>query len=60
MFEAFSAWGFLVQTPFGPRKSGMPESVEMPAPCSESPSEEGWGWALGQEAHRQDGDTFGG
>ena len=30
----FSAAGFFVQTPFGPRKSGMPESVEMPAPVS--------------------------
>jgi hypothetical protein len=29
-----SAWapGFFVQTPCGPRKSGMPDSVEMPAP----------------------------
>ena len=26
--------GFFVHTPFGPRKSGMPESVEMPAPVS--------------------------
>src|SRR5206468_2834934 len=28
----FSASGFFVHTPCGPRKSGMPESVEMPAP----------------------------
>src|SRR5258706_16167178 len=32
MFDLFSASGFLVHTPCGPRKSGMPESVEMPAP----------------------------
>ena len=30
----FSASGFFVHTPFGPRKSGMPESVEIPAPVS--------------------------
>jgi hypothetical protein len=34
MFESRSAFGFLVQTPFGPRKSGMPDSVEIPAPVS--------------------------
>ena len=34
MFDIFSATGFLVHTPWGPRKSGMPESVEMPAPVS--------------------------
>src|SRR5438552_6014768 len=34
MSESFSALGFLVQTPWGPRKSGMPDSVEMPAPVS--------------------------
>ena len=34
MFEAFSAAGLRVQTPFGPRKSGIPESVEIPAPVS--------------------------
>src|SRR5260221_8104618 len=34
MFAAFSAAGSLVQTPFGPRKSGIPDSVEMPAPVS--------------------------
>src|SRR5262249_15950199 len=34
MLESFSAIGFLVHTPCGPRKSGMPESVEMPAPVS--------------------------
>src|SRR5437762_7051923 len=34
MFESFSAFGFLVQTPCGPRKSGIPDSVEMPAPVS--------------------------
>ena len=32
--EAFSAAGFSVQMPCGPRKSGMPLSVEMPAPVS--------------------------
>src|SRR6185295_2421478 len=32
MFDIFSACGFFVHTPCGPRKSGMPESVEMPAP----------------------------
>src|SRR5436190_1174401 len=34
MVACFSASGFLVHTPCGPRKSGMPESVEMPAPVS--------------------------
>lgn len=34
MFDAFSAAGLRVQIPFGPRKSGIPESVEMPAPVS--------------------------
>src|SRR6185436_13759342 len=34
MFDIFSASGFLVHSPCGPRKSGMPESVEMPAPVS--------------------------
>jgi hypothetical protein len=34
MFESFSASGFFVHTPCGPRKSGMPDSVEMPAPVS--------------------------
>src|SRR3954447_16210085 len=34
MFESFSALGSFVQTPCGPRKSGMPDSVEMPAPVS--------------------------
>ena len=33
MFESFSAFGFFVQTPCGPRKSGIPESVEIPAPA---------------------------
>src|SRR5690242_3427417 len=32
MSESFSASGFFVHTPCGPRKSGMPDSVEMPAP----------------------------
>ena len=32
--QSFSAPGFRVHTPLGPRKSGMPESVEMPAPVS--------------------------
>ena len=32
--ESFSASGSRVHTPFGPRKSGMPLSVEMPAPVS--------------------------
>src|SRR6478672_2190445 len=34
MCADFSASGFFVHTPLGPRKSGMPESVEMPAPVS--------------------------
>ena len=34
MFEAFSASGFFVQTPLGPLKSGIPESVLIPAPVS--------------------------
>src|SRR5215467_11073127 len=34
MFESFSASGFFVHTPCGPRKSGMPDSVEMPAPVN--------------------------
>src|SRR3954468_18494481 len=34
MLDIFSACGFFVHTPCGPRKSGMPESVEMPAPVS--------------------------
>ena len=34
MLAVFSAAGFLVHTPLGPRKSGMPDSVEMPAPVS--------------------------
>src|SRR5258706_8469726 len=34
MSESFSALGFFVHTPCGPRKSGMPDSVEMPAPVS--------------------------
>src|SRR3989442_340510 len=34
MFESLSAFGSRVQTPCGPRKSGIPESVEMPAPVS--------------------------
>src|SRR6266850_8594887 len=32
MVACFSASGFFVHTPCGPRKSGIPESVEMPAP----------------------------
>src|SRR5437870_4581891 len=34
MFESFSAFGFFVHTPCGPRKSGIPDSVEMPAPVT--------------------------
>src|SRR5713226_1714647 len=34
MSESFSALGFLVHRPCGPRKSGMPDSVEMPAPVN--------------------------
>src|SRR5882672_5209639 len=34
MSESFSALGFFVHTPCGPRKSGIPDSVEMPAPVS--------------------------
>ena len=32
MFTSFIDSGFVVHTPFGPRKSGMPDSVLMPAP----------------------------
>src|SRR2546427_354480 len=32
MLESFSACGSFVHTPRGPRKSGIPDSVEMPAP----------------------------
>src|SRR5689334_5267659 len=32
MSESFSACGSLVHTPRGPRKSGIPDSVEIPAP----------------------------
>src|SRR5260221_11721164 len=32
MLDIFSASGFFVHSPCGPRKSGMPESVEIPAP----------------------------
>src|SRR6266849_1975860 len=32
MLESFSACGSFVHTPCGPRKSGSPDSVEMPAP----------------------------
>src|SRR5438093_1153032 len=34
MVAIFSAAGSFVHTPCGPRKSGMPESVEIPAPVS--------------------------
>src|SRR4051812_42829479 len=34
MSDIFSASGFFVHRPCGPRKSGMPESVEIPAPVS--------------------------
>jgi hypothetical protein len=34
MFMSFIVSGFVVHTPFGPRKSGMPDSVLMPAPVS--------------------------
>src|SRR5688500_7246440 len=34
MSDIRSALGLSVQTPWGPRKSGTPESVEMPAPVS--------------------------
>ena len=34
MWADFSAAGFLVHTPFGPPKSAMPESVELPAPAN--------------------------
>src|SRR4051794_22939921 len=34
MLDIFSASGLRVHRPCGPRKSGMPESVEMPAPLS--------------------------
>jgi hypothetical protein len=32
MCTSFIVSGFLVHTPFGPRKSGIPDSVLMPAP----------------------------
>src|SRR5687768_4883308 len=34
MFDSLSALGFFVQIPCGPRKSGTPDSVEMPAPVN--------------------------
>src|SRR5215469_14170812 len=34
MSESFSALGFFVHKPCGPRKSAIPDSVEMPAPVS--------------------------
>src|SRR4030088_744445 len=34
MSDSRAAFGLRVHTPFGPRKSGMPDSVEMPAPVS--------------------------
>ena len=34
MSDAFSVAGSRVHNPFGPRKSGMPLSVEIPAPVS--------------------------
>src|SRR3989304_7920157 len=34
MSDSRSAAGLRVHTPFGPRKSGIPESVEIPAPVS--------------------------
>src|ERR1044071_10038741 len=40
MFDSFSASGSLVHTPCGPRKSGIPEAVEMPAPVSATMCEE--------------------
>src|SRR6476620_6881195 len=42
MCEVRSAFGFLVQTPFGPRKSGIPLSVEMPAPVSTTMALAAW------------------
>jgi hypothetical protein len=36
MLDIFSAAGLRVQTPCGPRKSGIPESVEIPAPLNTS------------------------
>src|ERR1039457_6475252 len=32
--ESFSVFGFRVHKPWGPRKSGIPDSVEMPAPVN--------------------------
>src|SRR5918995_6994849 len=34
MFTSFIVSGLVVHTPLGPRKSGMPDSVLMPAPVS--------------------------
>src|SRR5262249_1252602 len=38
MLESFSASGSRVHTPCGPRKSGIPDSVEMPAPVKTTTS----------------------
>src|SRR5204863_63975 len=51
MFDIFSASGFFVHTPCGPRKSGMPESVEMRAHEEEQPVAE-------REAARRDGPAY--
>jgi hypothetical protein len=34
MFTSFIFSGVVVHTPYGPRKSGIPDSVLMPAPVS--------------------------
>src|SRR3954471_14804882 len=49
MLESFSALGSFVQTPCGPRKSGIPDSVEIPAPvrtttCDESSTQRLTSW----------------
>src|SRR4051812_1432526 len=40
MFESFSAFGSFVQTPCGPRKSGIRDSVEIPAPVNTTTRED--------------------
>src|SRR5688572_6805155 len=42
MLDIFSASGFFVHRPCGPRKSGIPESVEMPAPVNTTTLSAAW------------------
>src|SRR2546426_7655074 len=65
MFDSLSAFGSLVQTPCGPRKSGMPDSVEIPAPVnatirldpSTQPRTLWMSWVIGSNA-RPDNSRF--